>query len=255
MKNLKVFIKKPTPSLWLYYSHDIMLWKHHSKRGFDFLCGKNFGKNTDTAGSFYIYLSTCRGSFYLEKHITTDYHLIHTAIDDKIPFIEYFIVPYTLWFLFIAVTVGYFFFFGEKSEFYRLIILLFSGMTIFLIVSTIYPNGLQLRPETFTRDNIFVDMVRQLYAVDTSTNVLPSIHVYNSLGAYIAISHCSKLKQYKWVQIFTLLLTISIILSTMFLKQHSVIDVVAAFFMAGIMYVIVYRPIKVRDKNSLENLA
>lgn len=193
--------------------------------------------------------------FYLEKHITTDYHLIHTAIDDKIPFIEYFIVPYTLWFLFIAVTVGYFFFFGEKSEFYRLIILLFSGMTIFLIVSTIYPNGLQLRPETFTRDNIFVDMVRQLYAVDTSTNVLPSIHVYNSLGAYIAISHCSKLKQYKWVQIFTLLLTISIILSTMFLKQHSVIDVVAALFMAGIMYVIVYRPIKVRDKNSLENLA
>lgn len=193
--------------------------------------------------------------FYLEKHITTDYHLIHTAIDDKIPFIEYFIVPYTLWFLFIAVTVGYFFFFGEKSEFYRLIILLFSGMTIFLIVSTIYPNGLQLRPETFTRDNIFVDMVRQLYAVDTSTNVLPSIHVYNSLGAYIVISHCSKLKQYKWVQIFTLLLTISIILSTMFLKQHSVIDVVAAFFMAGIMYVIVYRPIKVRDKNSLENLA
>ena len=193
--------------------------------------------------------------FYLEKHITTDYHLIHTAIDDKIPFIEYFIVPYTLWFLFIAVTVGYFFFFGEKSEFYRLIILLFSGMTIFLIVSTIYPNGLQLRPETFTRDNIFVDMVRQLYAVDTSTNVLPSIHVYNSLGAYIAISHCSKLKQYKWVQIFTLLLTISIILSTMFLKQHSVIDVVAAFFVAGIMYVIVYRPIKVRDKNSLENLA
>lgn len=193
--------------------------------------------------------------FYLEKHITTDYHLIHTAIDDKIPFIEYFIVPYTLWFLFIAVTVGYFFFFGEKSEFYRLIILLFSGMTIFLIVSTIYPNGLQLRPETFTRDNIFVDMVRQLYAVDTSTNVLPSIHVYNSLGAYIAISHCSKLRQYKWVQILTLLLTISIVLSTMFLKQHSVIDVIAAFFMVGIMYVIVYRPIKVRDKNSLENLA
>lgn len=193
--------------------------------------------------------------FYLEKHITTDYHLIHTAIDDKIPFIEYFIVPYTLWFLFIAVTVGYFFFFGEKSEFYRLIILLFSGMTIFLIVSTIYPNGLQLRPETFARDNVFVDMVRQLYAVDTSTNVLPSIHVYNSLGAYIAISHSGKLKQYKWVQILTLLLTVSIILSTMFLKQHSIVDVIAAFFMAGIMYVIVYKPVRVRSKNSLENLA
>lgn len=193
--------------------------------------------------------------FYLEKHITTDYHLIYTTLDDKIPFIEYFIIPYTLWFLFIAVTVGYFFFFGEKSEFYRLIILLFSGMTIFLIISTIYPNGLQLRPETFTRDNIFVDMVKQLYAVDTSTNVLPSIHVYNSLGAYIAVSHCNKLKQHRWIQILTLLLTISIILSTMFLKQHSIIDVVAAFFMAGILYIIVYKPVRLRGKNSLENLA
>lgn len=193
--------------------------------------------------------------FYLEKHITTDYHLIYTTLDDKIPFIEYFIIPYTLWFLFIAVTVGYFFFFGEKSEFYRLIILLFSGMTIFLIISTIYPNGLQLRPETFTRDNIFVDMVKQLYAVDTSTNVLPSIHVYNSLGAYIAVSHCNKLKQHRWIQILTLLLTISIILSTLFLKQHSIIDVVAAFFMAGILYIIVYKPVRLRGKNSLENLA
>lgn len=193
--------------------------------------------------------------FYLEKHITTDYHLIYTTLDDKIPFIEYFIIPYTLWFLFIAVTIGYFFFFGEKSEFYRLIILLFSGMTIFLIISTIYPNGLQLRPETFTRDNIFVDMVKQLYAVDTSTNVLPSIHVYNSLGAYIAVSHCNKLKQHRWIQILTLLLTISIILSTMFLKQHSIIDVVAAFFMAGILYIIVYKPVRLRGKNSLENLS
>ena len=193
--------------------------------------------------------------FYLEKHITTDYHLIYTTLDDKIPFIEYFIIPYTLWFLFIAVTIGYFFFFGEKSEFYRLIILLFSGMTIFLIISTIYPNGLQLRPETFTRDNIFVDMVKQLYAVDTSTNVLPSIHVYNSLGAYIAVSHCNKLKPHRWIQILTLLLTISIILSTMFLKQHSIIDVVAAFFMAGILYIIVYKPVRLRGKNSLENLA
>lgn len=193
--------------------------------------------------------------FYLEEHVTTKYHLIHSTLDDKIPFIEYFIIPYTLWFAFIAVTIGYFFFFGEKSEFYRLIILLFSGMTIFLIISTIYPNGLQLRPETFVRDNFCVDMVKQLYAVDTSTNVLPSIHVFNSLGAYIAISHCNTLKKHRWVQIITLLLTISIVLSTMFLKQHSVIDVIAAFIMAGILYLIVYRPFKTKSKHSSENLS
>ena len=40
---------------------------------------------------------------YLEKHVTSNYHVIHIAIDDKIPFVEYFIVPYLLWFVFIAM--------------------------------------------------------------------------------------------------------------------------------------------------------
>lgn len=191
---------------------------------------------------------------YLEKSVTTEYNLIHVALDDKIPFIEYFIIPYTLWFAFIAVTFGYFFLFAEKSEFYQLVITLFTGMTIFLIISTIYPNGLNLRPDTFARDNIFVDMVKKLYSTDTPTNVLPSIHVYNSLGAYIAISHCQKLKQYRWVQVSTLILTVSIVLSTMFLKQHSVVDVLAAFAIAAIMHILVYGTQRIHSRNLLENL-
>ena len=82
----------------------------------------------------------------------------------------------------------------------------FSGMTIFLIICTVFPNGLNLRPDTFVRDNIFVDMVRQLYQTDTSTNVLPSIHVFNSIGAVIAISHSDALKKHKAVQYSSYLL-------------------------------------------------
>lgn len=189
---------------------------------------------------------------YLEKHVTTEYNLIHVGLDDKIPFIEYFIIPYMLWFLFIAITLGYFFLFADRTEFYQLIAMLFTGMTLFLIISTIYPNGLDLRPDTFARDNIFVDMVKKLYRTDTPTNVLPSIHVYNSLGAYIAISHCKKLKQYKWIQVSAFILTASIILSTMFLKQHSVVDVIAAFAIAAVMYVFVYG--FERKRNLSENL-
>lgn len=192
---------------------------------------------------------------YLEKHVTTEYNLIHVGLDDKIPFIEYFIIPYMLWFAFIAITMGYFFFFEDRSDFYQMITLLFTGMTIFLIISTIYPNGLELRPTTFARDNIFVDMVKKLYATDTSTNVLPSIHVYNSLGAYIAISHSQKLREYRWVQVTSLILTISIVMSTMFLKQHSVVDVIAAFAMIGVVYVLVYKPEKSFNSNLTENLA
>ncbi len=176
---------------------------------------------------------------YLEKHVTTDFHVIETSLDDKIPFIEYFIIPYLLWFAFIAVTIGYFFF-TDKAGYYKLTAFLFTGMTIFLIVSTVYPNGQTLRPVTFARDNIFVDLVKTLYKTDTPTNVLPSIHVFNSIGAYIAISHSEKLHSKKWVRYGAFVLTVLIILATMFLKQHSVIDVITAGIMAIVMYQVIY---------------
>lgn len=176
---------------------------------------------------------------YLEKHVTKDYHLIHSTLDKYIPFVEYFIIPYLLWFLFMAVVFIYFFF-ADKKDFYKMTAFLVTGMTIFLIICTIYPNGQHLRPDTFARDNIFVDMVKKLYETDTPTNVLPSIHVFNSLGAVIAIAHSKSLKKHRGVQISAYIFAALIMLSTVFLKQHSILDMVAAFTMAGVIYPFVY---------------
>lgn len=187
--------------------------------------------------------------FYLEKHVTKNYHVIHSAVDDKIPFIEYFIVPYLLWFVFI-VAVFFYFFLTDVDGFYKLAKLMFSGMTIFLIISTLVPNGLHLRPYTFERDNIFVDMVRVLYRADTPTNVMPSLHVYNSLAACIAIYQSKALQKHKAVCWGAYLLAVLIILATVFLKQHSVIDVAAAFVMAYMIYQFVYVPAQDRYPRS-----
>ena len=178
---------------------------------------------------------------WLEKHVTSNYFVIHSVFDDYITFIEIFIIPYLLWFVYVSGTVLYFFF-TDKQGFYRICTLLITGMTLFLIICTIFPNGLNLRPSTFARDNIFVDLVRFIYRADTSTNVLPSLHVYNSIGCYIAIRNSQKLRQYKWVQNGSLVLTVSIVLSTMFLKQHSVVDVIAAIVMIYFIYQFVYIP-------------
>ena len=182
---------------------------------------------------------------WLEKHVTSNYFVIHSVFDDYIPFIEIFIIPYLLWFVYVSGTVLYFFF-TDKQGFYRICTLLITGMTLFLIICTIFPNGLNLRPSTFARDNIFVDLVRFIYRSDTSTNVLPSLHVYNSIGCYIAIRNSQKLRQYKWVQNGSLVLTVSIVLSTMFLKQHSVVDVIAAIVMIYFIYQFVYIPEQVK---------
>lgn len=176
---------------------------------------------------------------YLERRPGVRHFIIHSPLDDHIPFIEYFIVPYLLWFAFIAVVAGYFFF-TDKKGFYQLATFLCVGMTLFLVICTIFPNGLHLRPHTFTRDNIFTDMVRMLYRTDTPTNVLPSIHVFNSIGAVIAVSHSQALKKYKKTRYAAYIMAFLIILSTMFLKQHSVTDVIAAFAMACIIYPFVY---------------
>lgn len=178
---------------------------------------------------------------YLEKHVTTDYFVIHSSVDERIPFVEYFIVPYLLWFVFIAVVFLYFFF-TDVEGFYKLAKLSFIGMTIFLIISTLMPNGLMLRPQFFPRDNVFTDLVRMLYQTDTPTNVFPSLHVFNSLAACIAVNDSEALQKHKKICWGAYLLAGLIILATVFLKQHSVIDVMGAFVMAYALYQFVYVP-------------
>ncbi len=177
---------------------------------------------------------------YLEKTVTRNFSIIHMDIDDYIPFSEIFIIPYFLWFLYVA-TVVLFLFFKNKEDYARNCIFLFTGMTVFLLISTLWPNGHYLRPFNMPRDNIFTDMVSALYRTDTPTNLWPSIHVYNSIGAHLAIARSKDLADKKGIRIASLVLCVSIVLSTMFLKQHSVFDVLTAFVMAAAMYVVVYR--------------
>lgn len=176
---------------------------------------------------------------YLERTVKRPTNLIHMSLDDKIPFCEIFIIPYLLWFAYVSSVVLYFFF-KDKQDYYRSCAFLFTGMTIFLIVSTLWPNGHHLRPAVMPRDNIFSMMVSMLYKTDTPTNLWPSIHVYNSLGAHFAVIKSEKLRKKLLVHIGSLILCVSIILSTMFLKQHSIFDVLTAFIMAAVMYIVVY---------------
>ena len=178
---------------------------------------------------------------WLEARVDVPFTYIHCAIDDYIPFCEYFIIPYLLWFIYIAVTVGYFLFFNENTtEFWSLILNLAIGMTLFLIVSYVYPNGLNIRPTEFTNDSVFTRMVQFLYRTYTPTNVLPSIHVYNSVAAFSAIHTCKNLQKHKGIRTGSFILTTLIILSTMFLKQHSIADVATGITCAVATYVLFY---------------
>ncbi len=185
---------------------------------------------------------------YLERTVTKVFHPIHSRLDDFIPFQEIFIIPYFLWFLYIAVTVAYFLL-TSKQDFIKCCTYLFTGMTICLIIYTVWPNGHHLRVDlnSLGRSNIFITMLSKIYAMDTPTNVFPSIHVFNSVGALIAINRSEKLHNIKWLHLGAFVLTVLICMSTVFLKQHSFLDILGALVLNIILYVIIYAPSASKD--------
>lgn len=166
-------------------------------------------------------------------------HLIHTHLDDMIPFCEYFVLPYYAWFGYVGIT-AVFIAIKDGPTCWKMGLYLLTGMTLFLIVSTVYPNGQDLRPVTFAHDNFCVDLVKNMYATDTPTNILPSLHVYNAIGIHCTILESPLLKKFRKLKIFSGILMVLIVLSTMFIKQHSVVDVCTAILLAGIMYLVSY---------------
>jgi membrane-associated phospholipid phosphatase len=155
-----------------------------------------------------------------------DFHLTTTSLDYKIPVIEIFIVPYYLWFLFIAAFWLYFFIKNDE-DYWNYFKMLAIGMTAFIVISAIYPTALDLRPDTLARDNIFTQMLQYMWSVDTPTNVLPSIHVYNSLATAVAVHRSQSFKNKRGIQIAVLAMALLICVSTLFTRQHSILDLVA----------------------------
>ena len=97
---------------------------------------------------------------WLEKRTGVQYTMVHSPLDSYIPFIEYFVIPYLLWFVFIATT-GLYFFFTEKQSFYRMAAFTITGMTLFLIICTFLSErtGAAVLIH-FEHDNIFVSLCR-----------------------------------------------------------------------------------------------
>ena len=176
---------------------------------------------------------------WLEESNKKNYQIIHVSADDYIPFCEVFVIPYFLWFIYVAATV-IFLFLKNKQDFYRECVFLFTGMTVFLIISTLWPNGHHLRLAAMPRDNIFTRAVAMLWKIDTPTNLWPSIHVYNSMGAHFAVIRSAELKNRRGIKLISCILSISIILSTMLIKQHSLFDVLTGIALGTVMYAFVY---------------
>lgn len=164
-------------------------------------------------------------------------YVMHSKLDDMIPFCEAFVIPYVGWYLLVAGSLLYFALYNVDS-FKRLQIFIIITQMVAMAIYILFPNMQDLRPVEFPRENLFSKAVAFLYYFDTNTNVCPSLHVAYSLG--IASVWCKEKSISTWWKSFVVIAVILICLSTAFIKQHSVLDIFAALPVCLLAELVVY---------------
>ena len=175
--------------------------------------------------------------FTLEHFITTDYWATQTRLDDWIPFCEYFVIPYDSWSL-MLVALGVYLLVKDAESFRRYVWFIGIAFLSASLFCALVPNGQDLRPAVMPRENFCSWILAMTYAADTNTNVFPSVHILGVMAAIAGLWHTPGLRR-AWKTGGTAW-AVLILFSTLFVKQHAVIDVLAGLAWGGVVYLVVY---------------
>lgn len=189
------------------------------------------------------------------------YRVSYLPIDDRIPFVAWFILFYYLWFPSLVI-VGLKLLVEDGDKFRRYMWFIATGFSLSVLVFCLLPSGQDLRPYELVseaervcrtefvdygeiKDNLFTRLVSRIYAVDTNTNVFPSVHVIGAFAVQFGLldSEWGRKRIVRWMG-WVLLIFVN--LSTVFCKQHSVLDVLGGVAFSVLLYVVYYGIVKRR---------
>lgn len=169
--------------------------------------------------------------YSLLNNPTRGAHNLATNLDRSIPFVKSFILPYVGWYFFLFITLIYF---GWKDrETYKKTLLAVNiSLALSYVVYFFYQTSVT-RPELVGTD-FLTQLVRVIYENDAPFNCFPSIH---SLTSYLMIRGIwgSPVKN-PLNTVIIIGMAVMIILSTMFVKQHVLLDVVSAIFLGEMVW-------------------
>ncbi len=167
----------------------------------------------------------------LTNHSTAHVYCLQTAFDRAVPFIPQFIVIYNSLEPVIYITLIFFFIFHPK---------IFTALASAMISLFLISNGVYVifqtqvpRPTLTYGTNWYVDQVIKLYKSDNPYNCFPSLHCGTS--ALVASFWFVK-KRYKIIAWIMAVWAVLIVLSTQFLKQHVVADILGSFIAIGLYF-------------------
>lgn len=180
------------------------------------------------------------------------YYPVYSPLDDYIPFNELFVIPYVFWFVFLIGMHAYLFF-EDVDTFRKMMKYIMITYGVTLVIYLLFPTCQLLRPTEFARDNLLTRFMAGFYVFDTNTNVCPSLHVVGSLAVVFASRNTPRFRTPGW-QSFFIITGILICASTVFLKQHSIIDVFAALPLCFMAYYLSYKPRRAGSKRFLKEM-
>lgn len=169
-------------------------------------------------------------------------YIVHSVVDDIVPFCEVFTVFYVIWYPFWIGMLAYCMF-AEPGTFRRLSFYFIVSFTAANVIYLLFPTGIDFRPDVFPRENFLTAVTGIIYSIDHPTNVCPSEHVIGALAVVFAAWDSKRFRSAKWMVPITLI-AILISLSIMFTKQHSFWDLVAAIPFSLIVWLICFKPWK-----------
>ena len=103
------------------------------------------------------------GFSYVERFYPVAHYInMHCALDDLIPFNEWFLIPYLFWFVYLIGAVAYTFFF-DVPGFRRMMRFVMITYSVTLIIYFLFPTCQMLRPEVFPRDNALTRFIAGFY--------------------------------------------------------------------------------------------
>lgn len=168
--------------------------------------------------------------YILFNHGSAKVYGLMTDLDRLIPFVPAFVIPYLLWYPFIyAVLI--ILFARDRKIYYRTLAILCTGLILCYLIYNVFQTGIE-RPSVDSA-GLLNWLVSMVYANDPPYNCFPSIHV---LTCHIVLkaAYQSNLSQKVKTTIFVFSWTI--ILSTLFIKQHFILDIPGAILLSEILF-------------------
>ncbi|MBI2017995.1 phosphatase PAP2 family protein [Candidatus Daviesbacteria bacterium] len=158
-------------------------------------------------------------------------YTLETKLDDFIPLVPFFIIPYLSFYIYLILTV----FSLRNARYINQLYITLSSTLLTISISYfayLFFQTQVIRP-TITETDIFSKIISFIHTIDKPYNAFPSTHASLSTIGLLTWTH----KKSKYSKLF-IIWAIAIIFSTLLVKQHYLVDIVGGIILAILCYLL-----------------